>query len=73
MSYSSLSDYNEFNNINELHISPKNADLSKNNNSIPKEFREDKWADTKAEKKAKDELKAKRAALMQESEETIES
>lgn len=73
MSYRTLNDHNNFNNVNEYYDSPQNADLSKDNTLIPKEFRETKWADTKAEKKAKDELKAKQAALNVESEETIEN
>jgi hypothetical protein len=72
MSYNDLNEYNTFNNINQYHNCPLNANLQKDNAYIPKEFRETKWADTKAEKKAKDELKAKKEALAQINDEETE-
>jgi hypothetical protein len=62
MSYMELYDYQVFNNVNEYNTAPKDANLKKDSTDIPKEFRDTKWADTAEEKKAKAELKAKRAA-----------
>ena len=73
MSYRTLKDYNEFNNINEYITSPQSVNLQNDSTTIPKEFRQGKWADTKAEKKAKDELKAKRKASKQLAEEEQEN
>ena len=73
MSYRTLKDYNEFNNINEYITSPQSVNLQNDSTTIPKEFRQGKWADTKAEKKAKDELKAKREASKQIAEEEQEN
>lgn len=62
MSYMELYDYQVFNNVNEYNTAPKDANLKKDSTEIPKQFRDNKWADTAKEKKAKAELKAKRAA-----------
>lgn len=62
MAYMDLPDYQVFNNVNEFAVEPKAAVLTKDSTQIPKEFREDKWADTEEEKKAKAEAKAKKAA-----------
>lgn len=72
MSFLDLNEYNTFNNINEYHDKPKNANLKKDSTSIPKEFRNSKWADTKAEKEAKEELKAHKAAVAEEADITPE-
>lgn len=72
MAYMDLPDYSTFNNVNEYAIEPKTADLKKDSTTIPEEFRDRKWADTKEEKRIKAELKAKRLAAAKTSGEVEE-
>lgn len=55
MSYMSLNDYKDLNQVNSYYNSPDNADVLNHTDEIPKPFTETKWKDSKEERKDKKE------------------